>query len=69
MRMISDFFYKITGMEKRKINALRQNLRAKTLHNEPLIDRLIDMEKRKNPKAGTVQLYEAAIKQWERDNR
>jgi hypothetical protein len=52
-----------------EIAPLRQNLRLKTLHNEALIDRLVQAERKQKPTASEVECYRAAIERWERDNR
>lgn len=49
--------------------SLRRNLRLKVMYDEAKIDRLIDFERRKNPNAREVELMQAAIDRWERDNR
>ena len=48
---------------------LRQNLRLKTLHNEGLIDRLVQAERERMPTASEVGCYRGAIERWERENR
>ena len=52
-----------------EIAQLRQNLRVKTLHNEGLIDRLVQAERERSPSASEVECYRAAIRRWERENR
>ena len=52
-----------------EIARLRQNLRLKTLHNESLIDRLVQAERERSPGATEVDWYRAAIERLERDNR
>jgi hypothetical protein len=49
--------------------ALRQNLRLKVGWDESKIDRLIQLERERLPKASLQTLMEAAIERWERDNR
>ncbi len=49
--------------------ALRQNLRLKVGWDESKIDRLIQLEQERMPKASLQTLMEAAIDRWERDNR
>jgi hypothetical protein len=49
--------------------ALRQNLRLKVGWDESKIDRLIELERERLPKASLQTLMEAAIERWERDNR
>jgi hypothetical protein len=49
--------------------ALRQNLRLKVGWDESKIDRLIQLERERMPKASLQTLMEAAIDRWERDNR
>ena len=49
--------------------ALRHSLRLKVGSNEAKIDRLIQLERERMPKASTQALMEAAIEHWERDNR
>jgi hypothetical protein len=51
------------------IERLRQNLRLKTLHNEALIDRLVQAERERMPAASEAECYRSAIERWERDNR
>lgn len=52
-----------------KIDRLRQNLRTKTLHDEALIDRMIQNERERLPNANMEVWMEAAIARWEYDNR
>ncbi len=49
--------------------ALRQNLRLKVGWDESKIDRLIQLERERLPKASLQTLMESAIDRWERDNR
>lgn len=49
--------------------SLRQNLRLKVGYNEEIIDRLIELERERMPRASLRALMEAAIERWERDNR
>jgi hypothetical protein len=49
-------------------NELRQNLRLKFLYDEAKIDRAIAVERERNPQASEVELMQAAIHGWERDN-
>ncbi|HEX4320911.1 MAG TPA: hypothetical protein VHZ52_08415 [Acidobacteriaceae bacterium] len=51
------------------IAQLRQNLRLKVGYNEETIDRLIGLERERNPNAPLNTLMEAAIERWERENR
>jgi hypothetical protein len=52
-----------------EVARLRQNLRLKTLHNEDLIDRLVQAERERTPGVSEVECYRAAVERWERDNR
>jgi hypothetical protein len=51
------------------LKSLRQNLRVKLLHDEEKIERLIELEKKSNPSSSEIELYRAAIINWERFNR
>jgi hypothetical protein len=51
------------------IAGLRQNLRLKVSYDEEKIDRLIEHERQRLPKASLQVLMESAIERWERDNR
>ena len=51
------------------ITQLRQNLRLKVMYDEAKIDRLIDFERQRNPNGNEVELMQAAIERWERQNR
>jgi hypothetical protein len=48
---------------------LRQDLRRKVGYGESKIDRLFDQERQKRPDASEVELMQAAIDKWEKDNR
>src|SRR5262249_44116870 len=48
---------------------LRQNLRVKFMHDEEKINRAIEAERERAPNASEVELLQAAIYRWERDNR
>jgi hypothetical protein len=52
-----------------KVAGLRQNLRLKLGYDEAKIDRLIELERERMPRASLQALMEAAIERWERDNR
>lgn len=58
-----------TKVDDSELAQLRQDLRVKVLYNEQTIDRLIEMEREKAPKASVAQLMRNAIARWERDNR
>jgi hypothetical protein len=49
--------------------ALRQDLRLKCTYDEAKIDRLIDAERERTPRASLEELMQAAVARWERDNR
>src|SRR5262249_60913073 len=49
--------------------SLRQNLRLKFMYDEGRIDQAIAVERERNPKAGDIELMQAAIYRWERENR
>jgi hypothetical protein len=49
--------------------ALRQNLRLKAGYDESAIERLIQLEREREPDATLSTLMEAAIERWERENR
>lgn len=55
--------------DPREVARLRQNLRVKVMHDEALIDRLVEAERERMPTASAVEWYRAAIERWERDNR
>jgi len=54
---------------ERELADLRQNLRVKVGYDEARVDRLIEMERQKQPNASLRSLMEAAIEHWERNNR
>ena len=58
-----------TSRDKAAIAELRHNLRLKTLHDESMIDRLVELERQRRPGASEVEWYQAAVERWERDNR
>jgi hypothetical protein len=51
------------------IPRLRQNLRLKVGWDESKIERLIELERERMPRASLQVLMESAIERWERDNR
>jgi hypothetical protein len=48
---------------------LRKNLSLKVMYDEAKVERLIEYERRFNPKASLAELLQAAIDRWEHDNR
>jgi hypothetical protein len=52
-----------------EVAQLRKNLRQKTLGDEAMIDRLLEIERKRRPGASEVECHQAAIESWERDNR
>jgi hypothetical protein len=48
---------------------LEQNLRVKLQYDEAAVARAIALEREKHPNLPEVELIEAAIDRWERDNR
>jgi len=58
-----------TPSDAAEVQRLRQNLRQKSLHNDGLIDRLVQAERERRPSASEVECYRIVIEQWERDNR
>lgn len=53
----------------RRATELIQNLRVKCFHDDAVVQRLIEIERRKAPHASIEELAERAIDSWERDNR
>jgi hypothetical protein len=51
------------------LDSLRQQLRARILHNPEVESRLIAAERERNPGASEPELYRAAIARLDRDNR
>lgn len=56
------------GGEDGLVLALRQNLLLKALGNTSVVDRLVALERTKNPTGDQVQWLDAAIRRWEHDN-
>jgi hypothetical protein len=54
--------------EVSNLAALEQDLRVKCLHNNDLMERLIQSERERTPDASREQLLQAAIRRWERSN-
>jgi hypothetical protein len=48
---------------------LRQELRARMLHDEEKVERAVAAERERAPTASEVELLRAALYRWERDNR
>jgi hypothetical protein len=48
---------------------LRQDLRARMLHDEEKVERALAAERERAPQASEIELLRAALYRWERDNR
>jgi hypothetical protein len=48
---------------------LYQKLLRKSLGDKDQVERLLEHERQRNPKASRVELLRAALERWERDNK
>lgn len=59
----------VGGASPSEEETLYRNLRAKVGGDTVLLERLIEYERRRAPRAGRVELLKRAIARWERDNQ
>ncbi len=50
-------------------HSLYHNLMRKTQGNRAMVERLIQYERTRNPRAGQEEWMASAVERWERDNR
>lgn len=63
-------FGKRTKARPKKVeSALYKQLLRKSLGDHALVERLIELERRKHPAVNRARLLRFAIERWERDNR
>jgi hypothetical protein len=66
------FFFKRskrTGVSSTDMATLYKNLLRKASGDREQVDRLIELERKRNPRASLVELMQSAIDRWEHHNR
>ncbi|MEW6731000.1 MAG: hypothetical protein AB1489_06665 [Acidobacteriota bacterium] len=55
--------------DKQRVRILYKKLLRKTMGNKEQVERLIELERQRNPTASLSVLMQNAINRWDRDNR